>query len=88
MTALQSVLDGLRQAAMTERGKGTYFEDLTLDYLKNEATYRDLYSKVWTWADWAADHGFDARDDGIDLVAEVAGTGDVHAIQCKFYDAG
>lgn len=86
MTALETLLDTLRQSSMTEREKGTYFEDLILAYLRNEATYRDLYSKVQTWAEWAPTHGFSAKDDGIDLVAEEAGTGAIHAIQCKFYD--
>lgn len=86
MTALQSILDSFRSASLSEREKGTYFEELILAYLRNEATYRDLYRQVWTWADWAPQHGFNARDDGIDLVAEVAGTGEFHAIQCKFYD--
>ncbi len=86
MTALQSILDSFRTASLSEREKGTYFEELILAYLRNEATYRDLYRQVWTWADWAPQHGFNARDDGIDLVAEVAGTGEFHAIQCKFYD--
>lgn len=88
MTVLETLLDTLRQSSMTEREKGTYFEDLILAYLRNEATYRDLYSKVQTWAEWAPNHGFSAKDDGIDLVAEEAGTGAIHAIQCKFYDAG
>jgi len=84
---LHYLLDVLRQSSMSEREKGTYFEELILAYLRHEATYRDLYSQVWTWAEWAPSHGFSAKDDGIDLVAEVAGTGDIHAIQCKFYDA-
>ena len=86
MTALSSLLTSFRQAAVSEREKGTYFEELILAYLRNEATYRDLYRQVWTWADWAPAHGFTAKDDGIDLVAEEAGTGAIHAIQCKFYD--
>ncbi len=86
MTALETLLDTLRQSSMTEREKGTYFEELILAYLRNEATYRDLYRQVWTWAEWAPAHGFSAKDDGIDLVAEEAGTGAIHAIQCKFYD--
>lgn len=86
MTVLETLLDTLRQSSMTEREKGTYFEELILAYLRNEATYRDLYAKVWTWSDWAPAHGFSAKDDGIDLVAEEAGTGAIHAIQCKFYD--
>ena len=85
MTALERLLESYRSAAVSEREKGTYFEELILCYLQNEATYRDLYAKVQTWADWATDNGFSAKDDGIDLVAEVAQTGEVHAIQCKFY---
>ena len=87
MTALEQILDTLRQSSMTEREKGTYFEELILAYLRNEASYKDLYRQVWTWAEWAPANGFSARDDGIDLVAEVAGSGEVHAIQCKFYAA-
>ncbi|WP_345777350.1 type ISP restriction/modification enzyme [Lysobacter sp. MMG2] len=86
MTALSQLLATYRAAAVTEREKGTYFEELILTYLRNEATYRDLYSQVWTWASWAPGHGFTAKDDGIDLVAQVAGSGEFHAIQCKFYD--
>ena len=87
MTDLAQLLATYRNAAMSEREKGTYFEELILAYLRNEATYKDLYSQVWTWAEWAPGQGFTAKDDGIDLVAEVAGTGEIHAIQCKFYDA-
>lgn len=85
MSALQELLNTYRTAAITEREKGTYFEELILTYLRNEATYRDLYSKVWTYADWAREQGMDARDTGIDLVAETQGTNEIHAIQCKFY---
>ena len=85
MTALPQLLATFRAAAVTEREKGTYFEELILAYLRHEATYRDLYRQVWTWAEWAPANGFTAKDDGIDLVAEVAGTGEIHAIQCKFY---
>ena len=85
MTALQKLLNAYRRAAATEREKGTYFEELVVCYLRNEASYRDLYSDVWTYADWAETQGLDKRDTGIDLVARTAGTGEFHAIQCKLY---
>lgn len=85
MTTLRDLLNTYRNAAVTEREKGTYFEELTLCYLRNEATYRDLYSEVWTYAQWAELQGLDKRDAGIDLVARTAGTGEYHAIQCKLY---
>ena len=85
MTTLNTLLDSFRNAAATEREKGTYFEELICTYLRNEAIYRDLYSDVWTFADWAIQQGLDGRDTGIDLVARTSGTGEFHAIQCKFY---
>jgi predicted helicase len=36
-------------------------------YLRHEASYRDLYSNVWPWAQWALANGFSGKDDGIDL---------------------
>ena len=85
MTALSSLLDHYRNSSMSEREKGTYFEELMLCYLRNEATYRDLYSEVWSYGEWAAQQGLDKRDAGIDLVAKTQGTGEIHAIQCKLY---
>lgn len=85
MSALSSLLDHYRQSSQSEREKGTYFEELMLCYLRNEATYRDLYSEVWTYGEWAALQGLDKRDAGIDLVAKTQGTGEIHAIQCKLY---
>lgn len=85
MTALETLLDTYRKAAVSEREKGTYFEELIVTYLRNEASYRDLYRQVWTYAEWASEQGLDKRDTGIDLVAQTEGTGEYHAIQCKFY---
>jgi predicted helicase len=85
MTSLETLLTSFRNAAATEREKGTYFEELILCYLRNEATYRDLYDEVWTYSDWAKQQGLDGRDTGIDLVAKTSGTGEYHAIQCKLY---
>jgi predicted helicase len=85
MTPLQTLLATYRQASLTEREKGTYFEELIRTYFRYEATYADLYSDVWLYADWADAQGLTARDTGIDLVAKTAGNQEFHAIQCKFY---
>jgi len=85
MSALSALLDTYRAASVTEREKGTYFEELICTYLRNEATYRDLYDKVWTYAEWAKEQGISGKDAGIDLVARTQGTGEYHAIQCKLY---
>ena len=83
-TPLEKILDNFRKAAVTEREKGTYFEELIVCYLKNEASYKDLYSDVMPYAQWAQRMGYDQKDTGIDLVA-VTQDGQYHAIQCKFY---
>lgn len=85
MSALLALLDTYRTASASEREKGTYFEELICTYLRNEATYSDLYEKVWMYADWAKEQGLDGRDTGIDLVARTQGTGEYHAVQCKLY---
>ncbi|SDB66294.1 type ISP restriction/modification enzyme [Pseudomonas sp. NFACC13-1] len=85
MSALSALLHTYRSASVTEREKGTYFEELICAYLRNEATYRDLYDKVWTYANWAKEQGLSGKDAGIDLVARTQGTGEYHAIQCKLY---
>lgn len=83
--ALIRLLDTYREAAASEREKGSYFEELILAYLRTEPSYADLYAEVWTYADWARIQGQDARDTGIDLVARTRGTNEFHAIQCKLY---
>jgi predicted helicase len=85
MTALSTLLDTYRNAAASEREKGIYFEELIVCYLRNEATYKDLYSDVWTYGQWAKSRGLDKRDAGIDLVAKTRGTDEYHAIQCKLF---
>lgn len=85
MSGLTKLLDAYRVLSKTEREKGTYFEELIVSYLKNEPTYKDLYSDVWLYSDWAKERGIDGRDVGIDLVAKTNATNEYHAIQCKCY---
>lgn len=85
MSALDRILKSYRDAAVTEREKGTYFERLALAYLKNDLVQVQQYSDVWTFGEWAAAHGEDGRDTGIDLVAKLRDEEGYAAIQCKFY---
>ena len=70
VSPLQTLLDRYRAAAATNRESGTYFEELTVLYLKNEPAYRELYREVLPYAEWAERQGIDKQDAGIDLVAE------------------
>ncbi len=81
---LTSILDQYRNLSKSEREKGAYFEKLIRCYLLNEPSYKDLYSDVWFYADFAKSQGLNAQDAGIDLVACTV-TGEFHAVQCKLY---
>src|ERR1700694_6005766 len=83
---LQSLLQSYRDAARTERDKGTYFERFTIAYLTHDPLQLEQYEQVQTFADWAAANGWDGRDTGIDLVAKLRDEEGFAAIQCKFYD--
>jgi predicted helicase len=83
-TPLDNILKHYTDASQSQREKGTYFEYLIQDYLRNEPQYRNLYSDVWTWKEYALKFGADGRDTGIDLVARTRDN-QFHAIQCKFY---
>lgn len=89
-SALQEILAKYRANSLSEREKGTYFEELIRTYFRFEASYADLYSEVWLYADWAKaigtpQFGLSAKDTGIDLVAKTHGTAEYHAIQCKCF---
>ena len=87
-TPLQKILSAFRSDSRTEREKGTYFEELIRTYLRYEPVYADLYSDVWLLNEVPEEFGISKKDTGIDLVARTVGTGEFHAIQCKFYDEG
>lgn len=83
---LQTLLATYREAARTERDKGTYFERFAVAFLSHDPLQRDQYERVQTYKDWATEHGWDGRDTGIDLVGKLRGEEGFAAIQCKFYD--
>ena len=84
--ALHDLLNSYREAARTEREKGTYFERLAAAFLSEDPIQREHYRDVQPYAEWAAAHGWDGRDTGIDLVAALRDGDGYAAIQCKFYD--
>ena len=81
----QSTLDYIREAAQSERQKGELFERLMLTYFSADPDYKQQFSEVYLYKDWAAlQTGYDANDIGIDLVAKER-EGGYCAIQCKCY---
>ena len=70
------------------RDAGTRFETLIRDWFVNEPTYKDRFTSVQTWKEWADEHQdltTSAKDTGIDLVGTLADGSGYAAIQCKFY---
>ena len=86
MNSIDHLLDTYRNAARTEREKGTYFERLCVAFLQNDPIQSEQYSTVVPWTEWAKEHGWDGRDVGIDLVATLRGQDGFAAIQCKFFN--
>ena len=89
MTPLQTLLAQFRELTQSQRDKGTSFENLMVRYFQNEPFYKEKYTEVLSYSDWAEKYGESLgitrkSDDGIDLVA-VTYTGENHAIQCKNY---
>ena len=81
----QSVLDYIRERATSEYRKGELFERLMLTYLTEDPDYKEQFSEVYLYKQWAAQRtDFDANDIGIDLVAKER-HGGYCAIQCKCY---
>ena len=85
--SLQDLLISYREAARTERDKGTYFERLSIAYLSHDPLQVEQYEDIKPYALWADEQGWDGRDTGIDLVAKLKDEEGYAAIQCKFYDA-
>jgi predicted helicase len=82
---IHDILKFFRDEAWHKRDLGDRFERLIAAYLTKEPFYAGLFNgNVWLWTEWP--HRGNKPDTGIDLVAEEAATGDVWAIQCKFFD--
>ncbi|WP_274967723.1 type ISP restriction/modification enzyme [Succinimonas amylolytica] len=88
--AFNYLLKKIRESVITKRDYGTKFETLIRSWLTRDEAYRDFFSKVMTYADWAREHSeltVNARDIGIDLVGVNAENPNTFtAIQCKMYE--
>ena len=77
------VLKELADDAQSTVEKGRSFERLVKAFLEQDRAQSERFTKVWLWGDWPGNGG--RHDTGIDLVAKERDTGDLVAIQCKFY---
>ena len=84
-TGFQGVLSQLRESATSTYLIGNEFERLMKQYLSVDPLYKERFTDVYLWKEWAALHTeYDATDIGIDLVARES-NGEYCAIQCKCF---
>lgn len=68
-----------------QRDRGTLFELLVAAYLEKEPMYARLFNKVWKLSEVPEEYNIPKKDTGVDLVARKRETGELVAVQCKFY---
>ena len=84
-TGFQGVLSQLRESATSTYLIGNEFERLMKQYLSVDPLYKERFTDVYLWKEWAALHTeYDGTDIGIDLVARES-SGEYCAIQCKCF---
>lgn len=83
MGSVHEVIEVFR-AEPTNAERGTKFEQLMVRYFELDPMLSQQYDAVWRWIDWPDRKG--KTDTGIDLVARERDTGNLTAIQCKFYE--
>ncbi|WP_144463727.1 DEAD/DEAH box helicase [Siminovitchia fortis] len=69
----------------TQRDRGTMFELLSRTYFKNEPMYVRLFDEIWKLNEVPEVYEIPKNDTGVDLVARERETGNLVAIQCKYY---
>jgi len=80
---IEGLLDKIYFTSGSEAEKGSRFEKLIVAYLQTAGQYAGRFSDVRLWQDWEGRQG--KVDTGIDIVATDKLTGELWAIQCKFY---
>ncbi len=83
VSSIHDVLEQYRKVSFDEYAKGAHFERLMQAFLRTEPQYAELYDEVWLWSEYP-ERGV-RTDTGVDLVARNRDTGELTAIQCKFF---
>jgi predicted helicase len=83
--SFDKIISNIEREDMAQRDRGTLFELLVTAYLKKEPMYARLFDEVWMLADVPEEYSIPKKDTGVDLVARNRETGELIAIQCKYY---
>ena len=82
-SSFQDVLNILDDKTTGNTEKGTVFEQLVKAFLEEDKTQSKRFDRLWMWSDWPGNNN--EHDTGVDIVARERDSGDLVAIQCKFY---
>jgi predicted helicase len=83
--SFDKIIQDLEREDMVQRDRGTLFELLVTAYLKHEPMYARLFDEVWMLGSVPEEYRIPKKDTGVDLVARNRETGELIAIQCKYY---
>ena len=83
--SFDQIVQSLEREKMVQRDRGTLFELLITAYLKNEPMYARLFDEIWMLNEVPGEYKIPKKDTGVDLVARNRETGDLVAVQCKYY---
>ena len=84
MTTFRQLLHEFNESSTSKADKGRIFEEFCQAFFRTDTLFANRFDEVWLWNSWPGRDG--ETDSGVDLVAKEAVTGDLVAIQCKFYD--
>ena len=85
LNKFETLIEQINQSAgEVQRERGTLFEKLCIAYLKNEPTYKNLFTDVWLLSEVPDSYEIPKKDNGVDIVAKEK-NGNLVAIQAKFY---
>ena len=82
-TSFRDLLRILDRQAEHSAQKGSAFEQLVKAFIEQDKAQSERFDAVWLWSEW--DGNQNRHDTGIDLVARECDTGNLVAIQCKFF---
>ena len=84
-TSFISLIEEIDLQERVQRDRGTLFEILVKAYLTREPMYEHLFDAVWMLHEVPKEYKIPKKDTGVDLVARARNTGNLVAIQCKYY---
>ncbi len=85
MSTFNELVSQIDNNMTNQRDRGTAFEKMAIAYLKNEPAFKNKYSDVWMLGEVPAEYKISRQDTGVDIVAKDRITGNLTAIQAKYY---